>query len=658
MEDTPGSTGGSDGAARDAERERLAGQWKLALDAARMGWWHYDPVTRIATWDDRYAEIFGVTGHERPNEEILRRLHPDDLPGVWSRVEAALDPADPKPYRAEYRILRDGGEVRWVEAHGLATFEGTGASRRAVSFVGTVADVTDRKRDEADLLRSTTLLRAISDTTGDAIFAKDREGRLTFANPATLALIGKPLEAVLGRTDAEFLNDPAAARAVMQNDRRVMESGVAVDIEEVVPMPDGEPRVWLSRKMPYRDAAGRVIGLLGLSRDITDAKRAQDELRAAKEAAEAASRAKDDLLAVVSHELRTPLNPVLALASFLQARTDLPAGLRADMETIRRNIEQEARIVDDLLNLTRLSRGKVILHHEAVDVHALMAAVAAQFAAESDAKGVRLRTELRAPAHHAWADPGRLQQALSNLVANAVKFTPRGGEITLRSANDAGGRGDRLRLEVVDSGVGIDPGLLPRLFTPFEQGEKSTTRRYGGLGLGLVIVKGIVDLHGGTVSAHSDGPGRGATVSIELDALRPPAEAASRAPVAAGAPAAGKRLLLVEDHPDTLAVMTRLLRGMGYSVLTAANAGDAIAKVRTEPFDLLLSDIGLPDGSGLDVMRALREHRGEQHARGVALSGFGHDDDVRRSREAGFAEHLIKPVNLARLDATLKALLA
>jgi PAS domain S-box-containing protein len=533
---------------------------------------------------------------------------------------------------------------------------------------------TEKALAEEALRDTNTLLRGISDSTGDVIFAKDRQGRMRFANPAALALIGRPMDQILGKTDDEFLEDKESARVAMENDRRVMETGVSADFEEIVPLADGTRRTWFSRKMPHRDSEGNVIGLLGISRDITERKAAEDAARRAQEVAETASKAKDRPLAVVSHELRTPLNPILAITSHLEERRDLPADLREDLAMIRRNVEQEARIVDDLLSVTRLQRGKIILHHEAVDLNRLLQSVITKYLALATVKQINLRSYLPVTSPHLWADPGRLEQVLTNLLDNALKFTPERGSITIRCTLTGG---QRVRIEISDTGVGIEPEVLPKLFTPFEQGEQTVTRRFGGLGLGLVIVKGIVDLHRGSVTATSAGRGKGSTVLLELESMALAAEepkdshtsdgAATnkREPLSAdgngaraSAPApngktngARTRILLVEDHVDTLKVMRRIPMSLGYAVLTAANVREAMQKIDGEAFDLLVSDIGLPDGSGLDIMRAVRERK---QTKGIALSGFGNDDDIRRSKEAGFEEHLVKPVNLGVLDSTLR----
>ena len=374
-----------------------------------------------------------------------------------------------------------------------------------------------------------------------------------------------------------------------------------------------------------------------------------EQLRKAKEEAEGANQAKDRFLAVLSHELRTPLTPILALTSAMCEDEELPEPVREDMRTIRRNVELEARIIDDLLDLTRISRGKVELHFEATDAHKSVHAALEMCRPEIEAKELEVSLLLRAKHRHVWADPARLQQIIANLVSNAVKFTPNQGRVQVATSN--GEEDGKLMIEVSDTGIGIEADVLPKLFNAFEQGERTVTRQYGGLGLGLAICKALAGMHHGTLAAASEGKGSGATFTLTLDWLPTPAEA-SRAPQPAGRqPRKRLRILYVEDHDDTCAVMSRLLRGFGYVVTCAGNVKGAMELIETQPFDLLISDIGLPDGSGLDVMRHVRAR---QQLKGIALSGFGMEEDVRRSREAGFAQHLTKPVNFRKLEAVIE----
>ena len=377
----------------------------------------------------------------------------------------------------------------------------------------------------------------------------------------------------------------------------------------------------------------------GVTMDVTERRRAEEELRRAKEAAEASSRAKDDFLAVLSHELRTPLTPVLVTASALESSPDLTPSVRDDIAMIRRNVELEARMIDDLLDLTRIGRDEVRLRCEVVDVHAALKAALDSCRAQVLAKRLEVELALGAERHHAWADPVRLRRVFGNLLDNAARFTPEGGRISLRTDGDGTGR---LTVTVEDTGVGIEPEALGKVFDAFEQAGRTVTRGRGGLGLGLCIARTLVEKHGGTLTASSGGRGKGAAFTLGLTAVP---VAPAPAPPAAG-PVRTLSILLVEDHEDTLRVIARLLKRLGYAVTTARGVVEALGLASRERFDLLVSDIGLPDGSGLDIMREIRDRQG---VRGIALSGFGQDADIARSREAGFEDHLVKPVDFDAL---------
>ena len=382
--------------------------------------------------------------------------------------------------------------------------------------------------------------------------------------------------------------------------------------------------------------------------------RQQDEiaLKQAKEVAEAASRAKDQFIAVLSHELRTPLTPVLTAIVLMQTSREWSNEDKEEMEMIRRNVELEAKLIDDLLDITRISRGLIKMHREEVDAHACLGKALEICRAEMAAKSLNVSVRLDALHSLVWADPARLQQVFWNLIKNAVKFTPLGGHVGIVSFND----GQRLKIEVSDTGIGIEADVLPRIFNAFEQGEKTRSRQFGGLGLGLSIAKNVVELHHGSLTAFSEGRNKGARFVVELDTL---GEVSPPSPVSTAEPPQHKdgqlRILLVEDHLDTLNILSRLLQKWGYVVVTADSVAKALDLTAAQPFDILISDIGLPDGNGLDIMR---KTKGRHRLRGIALSGFGTDDDLRQSRAAGFEEHLTKPVGVETLRAAVERLAA
>jgi signal transduction histidine kinase len=365
----------------------------------------------------------------------------------------------------------------------------------------------------------------------------------------------------------------------------------------------------------------------------------------ARAEAERASAAKDKFLAMLSHELRTPLTPVLASVATLEHEDTLPDTMHEPLQLIRRNVELEARLIDDLLDLTRISKGKVQLSFEIVDAHTLLRNAIEICQSDITEKKLDLQTELSASQVHLHADPARLQQIFWNLIKNAVKFTPQGGKLVIRSGNNSEGQ---FQIEVEDSGCGIDRDALPKIFHAFEQGGRT---QLGGLGLGLAISKALVEAHQGSVSAKSDGRDRGAKFTAVFPTCLPDATQQSILQPQATARRKSLRVLLVEDHEDTNHSLTRMLRRRGYEVHPAFNIRSALDLAASQEFDVLVSDIGLPDGSGTDLFRTLRAQR---QIFGIALSGYGMEEDICRSRDVGFAHHLVKPVDLNKLDSLIQ----
>lgn len=382
--------------------------------------------------------------------------------------------------------------------------------------------------------------------------------------------------------------------------------------------------------------------------DLTGSRRTQqerDKLLARERNASDQSAERDRFVAMVSHELRTPLTPILAAVTALRL-DEVPPALRPTIEMIRRNIQLETRLIDDLLDVTRIKRNRMRLDLQTVDLHALARDASAMCEQDLLARRIDYSLELGADQWHVQGDPVRLQQVIWNLLKNAIKFTPEGGRISVATRSAEG----QVVLSVTDSGIGIDAALLGRVFDPFEQ-LSADDHRSAGLGLGLTICKAMMDAHHGTIRADSAGPGKGTTFEIELETVAIPAVGAPAGPGLPRAPTLGRRILLVEDDPDTARVMARLLRHAGHEVRVAGSIQSTLELVRhdMERFDVLISDIGLPDGSGLDLPRRLRCDPVLRTARTIALSGFGDDDDLSRSREAGFEQHLTKPIDFAKL---------
>jgi CheY-like chemotaxis protein len=326
---------------------------------------------------------------------------------------------------------------------------------------------------------------------------------------------------------------------------------------------------------------------------------------------------------------------------------------------IRRNVDLEARLIEDLLDLTRINRGVLIMRREVVDAHEQVLRVIEICGDELEAAGLTMISRLAARAHHIDADPARLQQVMWNLLKNAIKFSPTGGKVIIRTRNLDPPEGEdrpRLVIEVIDRGIGINAEALPRIFNMFEQGCPTTGQKFGGLGVGLAISKSIVEHHGGRMAAASAGPGQGTTLSIELPTVAAPVEVPAVSPPARRVePAQAHKILLVEDNKDTLRYLSAMLHRRGHSVRTAANVAAAVREAAEAHVDLLISDIELPDGTGLELMRTLS---GMSPVKGIALSGYGTSDDIDQSRSAGFSEHLIKPVEFRRLEQAIQQVMA
>ncbi len=388
-----------------------------------------------------------------------------------------------------------------------------------------------------------------------------------------------------------------------------------------------------------RDLQGRTQGVLFMAEDNTE------DVLMRRELIEA-NASKDRFLALLSHELRNPLSPVITMVAELERRDEMD---HAALEVIRRNVELEARLIDDLLDVTRIVNDKLKLTFETVSAHDVIERAVEICEGEVKEKGIALELNLEAEHYFVRADPARLQQVFWNLIKNGVKFTER-GTVNVSSLNNEGGR---LIVRVSDTGIGMDEDRMARIFNAFEQGEPEITRRYGGLGLGLAISKAMVEAHGGWIAAESEGIGAGSVFTVELETTEPvPRELQEVATVPVrDDEGKEKRVLLVDDHFDTCLGLKMLLQRRGYVVEIAHSVTDGIQSAREFEPDLVISDLGLPDGSGFDLIREVQSFR---HVYGVALSGFGMESDVEKSREAGFQEHLIKPLNLERLDEILR----
>jgi PAS domain S-box-containing protein len=521
---------------------------------------------------------------------------------------------------------------------------GQGRRRSEQEFIQ-AKTALERKTEELAL--SLSMMQATLDSTTDAIVVTDLTGNVRDFNEKYAEMMGVTREQ-LNAADVRKLRKKFSRRF---KDPEGFVSQV-MEIYRTKPAETFDVLEWkdgtiLERYSKIQLLDERPVGRVWSFRDVTERKRAEEKLEAAKIAAEKANQAKDDFLALLSHELRTPLTPALVAASYLGEHKDLAPEFREEVSAIWRNVQLEAHLIDDLLDVTRITRGKIEIHHAAIDVHRLLHNAVQIAQNDISEKEIELTLKLDAANHYIWADSVRIQQVFWNLLNNAVKFTPKGGRIGIRSSNKNG----QFVFEISDTGIGIAPERQRRIFEPFHQGERSITRRFGGLGLGLTISKTLLDLHGGRISVESAGQNRGTTFRVFLDLLHEPL-AASADNTGAGATTSTRlRIILVDDHLDTRGVLSRLLTKCGHEVATADSVKRALEVLESRTFDTLISDIGLPDDSGYNLVR---EAKRRQPLKAIALSGFGMEADIRLSTQAGFDYHVTKPVDFNKLRALLQ----
>ena len=395
-----------------------------------------------------------------------------------------------------------------------------------------------------------------------------------------------------------------------------------------------------------------AITMMALSAGMAERRRIEEELHQQKAVVETANRTKDHFLAMLSHELRTPLAPVVSTVELLETQPAQTEDTRASLAMIRRNIELETQLIDDLLDFTRIARGKMELRFARVDVHLAVSNVVEICRAEAKSKKLQVHLNLAAKSYYLAADPAKFQQIIWNLLKNAIKFTPEGGEIVISSENPSG---TMLTVTVRDTGIGIEPDAMQRIFDPFEQGNRSFEHRVGGLGLGLAISKSLAQAHGGMLTAQSDGSNCGSTFTLSLQTLTSVEAASGAVKGVTESARQALKILLVDDHHDTCTALEKLLARRGHLVAVAHNVRSAMEAAARKKFDLLISDIALPDGTGMDLIVQLRAIA---NIPGIAISGFGNNGDIERSLQAGFAEHLIKPIKLDKLEDAIERAVA
>jgi signal transduction histidine kinase/ActR/RegA family two-component response regulator len=591
---------------------------------------------------------FGAAAHiGRPLASLLMEL---EAPTADGAVLSAADHPIVRAVKARQPLI--GLDLTLSLASGVVTYQVTAMPVRdgAGGTVVVFRDVSVARRLDRDVAEHEARLRALADLVDQAVFILSADGRPLFVNAQAREQLGDvapemltPLERarVMEVTDLD-------GQALTPEDlpfNRAMRGETVAGMTVLIRHPARGSRRMRVSAYPLRRPSGAVYATVVAWKDVTEEHRALAEIETARQSAEDASRLKDEFIAALSHELRTPLQPILGWTEVLRRHSGIDDVTARALEAIRRNVRHQVRLVDDLLDLSRIVHGKLALRFEAFDLREQVRLATEGFEEAASLKRVRLSVELPPAAVPMWGDGERVHQIVTNLVANALKFTPAAGRVDVRLAVS----GRDAVIEVSDTGEGIAAADLAIIWEPFRQGRH--TPRRGGLGIGLDLVRRLTELHGGRVAVSSDGLGRGASFRIEVPLATP---AAPITDGAVGLPRrlAGRTVLLIEDNADTRDVLKLMLEVEGAHVEAAEAGEEGLQVAGRRPPDLVLCDIGLPDIDGMEVVRRLRSrHPGTMRC--IALTGYGQAEDVRQAIKAGFDAHLTKPINLDQLMTLL-----
>ena len=683
-----------------AALHEAAERLRLAIDVTGLGTFDFDPQANVLRWSDACREMFGVPPGEPVSYEtsFVRGLHPEDRAGAVAAVAEALRPGGSGQYEIEYRTVSPfDGRERWVAARGRTILDEDGHPRR---FVGTVLDITARKRmEEAALRRSeqlqklaaiSTRLNAAHDVSSVLGIVTEEARVLIGAQQAVASVAAVPENGnrvtVVSNADKHGPDAAAPTEAVASWLADEIQGPVRVTRAEAEEQPAlraggeaGAAGGWLAAPLIGRNT--RRLGVIQLLHKATDDFTEDDEAllsQLAQIATVAIENArlyeelrrkdqrKDEFLAMLAHELRNPLAAIRNAVALGSDPTDA-ADIEWSMEVINRQMRQLSRLIDDLLDVSRITQGKVQLRKEPLDAAAILHGAVETVRPLMEERQHELTVALRPGTLQLEADPTRLEQIVVNLLANAARYTEKGGEISLRARREAG----QIVIRVRDNGNGIPPEKLPQMFELFAQGDRTLARSEGGLGIGLTLVRSLAEMHGGTAEAFSEGTGKGSEFTVRLPAS--PAEALPAGEtLAPGGPersaklpasaetarpepsvATARRVLVVDDNVDSARGTALILSRHGHEVRVAYDGPGALAAAQEQRPEFVLLDIGLPGMDGYEVARRLRQDESLSGVTLVAVSGYGQESDRRRSQEVGFDQHLVKPVDPGVLLALL-----
>lgn len=643
------------------ERQQAEAKLQVVLAASRIRTWDWNLENHQISWFEGLENGLGLIGSQNTMtpSEFEALLYPADRKPVLAAIDRAI--ATGEAYTAEFRMLQPGGQLRWVLAQGKVLSDHQG---RPLRLVGIDIDITERKSSEQALQQSEERYRRLFESMEDGFCVievlfdannRPTDYRFLEINPAFEQQTG--LQQAEGKTARELL--PTLEKHWFEIYGKVALTGEPARFESGSEVMNRWFEVYAFRTGP---AEHRKVALL--FKDISERKantlereRLLQQEQAARAEAERANQIKDEFLAVLSHELRSPMNPILGWVKLLQSRSFSPLKTAEALAIIERNAKLLIQLIDDLLDMAKVLRGKLSMEINTVDLALVIEAALDTVRQAALAHSVQLQAELAIVPPIA-GDAARLQQVVGNLLSNAIKFTPSGGRVDVQLQQV----GDQVQIIVSDTGKGIRADFLPYLFESFKQQDASTTRQYGGLGLGLAIARSLVEAHGGSIMAASAGEGQGATFTVNLPML---IQERQDSPQLAALPAqptslAGLRILAIDDEADARQLLTAILSECGAQVLSAASAAEGLAQLEHFCPDLLISDIGMPQMDGYSLIQAVRSRATEAGGQvpAIALTAYAGGENQQRAIASGYQRHISKPLDLDLLVQTILALVS
>ena len=614
---------------------------RLAMISSRMGAWTRDLAGGSVEWAPELESIFGLDPGSFSGDEnaFLEKVFPEDRSKVTEAVSGAIE--NKSEYIVQFRFIHADGSVRWMEGRGRAFYDDDGVPKR---LFGIGIDITERETAAEARRENERSLEEMANAFPQLAWMADPDGYIFWYNQQWYEFTGTTLEQMKG-WGWQSVHDPEMLPQVLEKWKNSVCEGEAFEMEFPILRYDGKFQWFLTRATPFRGADGTIKRWFGTNTNI-------DEIRNIRIRSEEASRSKDEFLAMLSHELRAPLNLMAGWSQILKA-TDYEEGtVRKAIDVIFRNVELQSALIEDLLDVSRIVTEKIEIESKPVDFADIVTDVVEVVKQDASKKDVEITLDIDVENTVILGDSHRLTQIVSNLLNNSIKFTPGGGRIDVHLSNS-----DKfVKFKVVDNGIGIEDEMLPFIFERFRQADTTSTRAFGGLGLGLSIVESLVSMHGGSVSARSEGLNHGAEFLVELPlaAVVSPEVKTKISTNDNARSLKGLRVLVVDDDPDSLELMAMFLELEGLTVTRSTSASEALSHFPSSTFDLMISDLGMPDVDGYDLIRKLRESIPSEKLPAIALTGFASERDRSLVYEAGFQAHIAKPVEFDHLLAEIR----